>query len=140
MQECYTYNTSSWVSSFKLLEGLTNFAIVSSPYPNSTVFISGGQISGSNSNNSELLLSSGWTKSVPQIPLQLFGHCLVKINSTTVMLIAGSQSSGLSNLTYLLNVVSNVWVPGPSVQFARYGKIFIHICDYVCKVRKRTEP
>lgn len=46
-------------------------------------------------------------------------HCMVLLNSTTVMAIGGYQNTVISNETFLLNMKQQEWVQGPPLNIAR---------------------
>jgi len=44
-------------------------------------------------NTVEILTDNGWKADFPELPVKVDFHCMVLINSTTVMLIGGVQAS-----------------------------------------------
>jgi len=55
----------------------------------------------------------------PDLPAELYGHCMVSINETTVLLTGGYGNdwppSGSSYLSYFFNIITYQWTPGPSM-------------------------
>ena len=49
-------------------------------------------------------------------------HCMVQLNSTTVMVIGGTQGrESQSPKTYFFNMESKVWSEGPQLHYGRSG-------------------
>ncbi len=42
--------------------------------------------------SAEMLTEEGWESNIPSLPVTIFGHCMVTVNSTTVMVIGGYQN------------------------------------------------
>ena len=53
------------------------------------------------------------------LPDATFLHCIVKINSSTLLSIGGSGASNNFNHTYFCNAQSNKWTPGLSLKVHR---------------------
>ena len=53
-----------------------------------------GGLDGSHSflNSAEMLTEEGWESNIPSLPVTISGHCMVTVNSTTVMVIEGNQN------------------------------------------------
>ena len=124
MQECYSYSLSAWTAASALLLPTAFSAMTSSPYADSILFVTGGEKTGFVAANSEVLwTNTTWKNSLPALP-KLARHCMVKINSTTVMVIGGtSDNNNYLKLTYFLNTNSNPiqWVSGPLLATGRKG-------------------
>jgi hypothetical protein len=43
-------------------------------------------------NSTELLTEGGWESKIPSLPFTINGHCMVTVNSTTVLVIGGQQN------------------------------------------------
>jgi hypothetical protein len=89
-----------------------------SPFPREDhrFLVSGGY----NLNTTEILTENGWKNLLPPLPVEIYGHCSVLLNSSTVFVIGGSQSSpGSGSNTYLFSTENNGWTEGPSMIAAR---------------------
>jgi hypothetical protein len=72
----------------------------------------------------EIFTKDGWKEFLPSLPVSSSVNCMVLLNSTTVILIGGSQDDHLySRDTYLFNTASNnqEWVKGPRLQHDHEG-------------------
>ena len=59
--------------------------------------------------------------------ITVWEHCMVQLNTTTLMLIGGTNSSsfkGATDETFFLNFQDKVWVQGPSLKEKRCHKVF----------------
>jgi hypothetical protein len=112
------------VSTYSLLQNTDFSAITASPYPGSSLFIAGGTVDGFPTAATQMLSPSGWQYASPSFPVRerAFRHCMVQVNSTTVMVIGGFSSSQYSASTYLLNTMESQWIVGPSLQTGRQRK------------------
>jgi hypothetical protein len=55
----------------------------------------------------------------------LQGHCLIKLDSDTVLLVGGSNEAGLpSHYSWSYNFINGTWTLGPPLWESRYG----HFC------------
>jgi len=80
----------------------------------------------------EILTKDGWEQFLPSLPVSSSENCMVLLNSTTVILIGGSQDGhSYSRDTYLFNTASNnqEWVKGPRLQQNHEG----HSCGRIRK-------
>ena len=85
------------------------------------LWITGGSKSGVHFDDTEIV-SLTEIKSGPTLPEPVDGHCLVKINSTTIALLTGHWSGPNTNKTWFIHTDSEPWrmVAGPEVNIARY--------------------
>jgi hypothetical protein len=133
LQECYSYSLSAWTAASALLLPTAFSAMTSSPYADSILFVTGGEKTGTvfgmektgfvAANSEVLWTNTTWKNSLPALS-KLTRHCMVKINSTTVMVIGGtSNNNNYLKLTYFLNTNSNPiqWVSGPLLATGRKG-------------------
>ncbi len=87
-------------------------------FPNLTtsstkLVVTGGQISSlSSSNTVEVLTPNGWETLPESLPVQIYFHCSVLVNSTTVMIIGGVQNDFTSSNTYYFNTDNMAWESG----------------------------
>jgi hypothetical protein len=62
-------------------------------------FVTGGaNLFGNSVNSVEILTEEGWEKNLPSLSLRVLSHCIVTVNSTTVMAIGGLQNAFLAKL------------------------------------------
>ena len=74
----------------------------------------------------------------PKLPKETYAHCLVKINSSTVMLIGGhSDSMGLTNKIWFFNFDNEErgWVGGPDMNTRRRA----HACGIIKDSKKNPQ-
>jgi hypothetical protein len=92
---------------------------------NNTLWVTGGTRQ-SNYTDTEYVSSDGTTPG-PKIPKRNRWHCLVVVNSSTVLLNGGyDDHAGKKAIqTYYYNNVKNEWITGPSLKQGRAG----HACS-----------
>jgi hypothetical protein len=94
-----------------------------------------GGFNGSDSdlNNAEMLTEEGWENNIPSLPVTISYHCMVTVNSTTVMAIGGSQNgSYYSGKTFYFTFGEESWTEGPELKNKRRN----HSCG---KIRRDKE-
>ena len=93
--DCYAYHEGSWTLSDKVNEVRGYAAVSGSPYPKEThrFLVAGGHSLLGQLNTVEILTENGWKTDFPVMPVKADFHCMVQLNSTTVMLIGGVQVS-----------------------------------------------
>ncbi len=80
------------------------------------LLVTGGfNSSGNPLNSAEMLTEQGWTIKVPSLPVAIAYHCMVTVNSTTVMVIAGYQNEKFSGKTFYFNTERQTWTEGPEL-------------------------
>ncbi len=72
-----------------------------------------------NVNSTELLTETGWENTVPFLSFTIAHHCMVTVNSTTVMAIGGSQGGSYSGKTHYYSTGTNSWTEGPQMKYSR---------------------
>ena len=77
-----------------------SFAMTKSPFQNNSLLATGGEIFPTQ-NFDEVMVEGKWQHSPVSLPLPIREHCMVLINSTTVMVLGGYFSEYL-NSTYTL--------------------------------------
>ena len=121
-KECHIYENGAWSQFHDLIEPRTFTASVTleSLTKNSkTIFVLGGN----SLNTAEMATEHGWETVLPNVPVNTIDfHCMVQLNSTTVMVIGGSQGrESQSPKTYFFNMESKVWSEGPQLHYGRSG-------------------
>jgi hypothetical protein len=71
-------------------------------------------------NSAEMLTEKGWESKIPSLPVIIENHCMITVNSTTVMVIGGYQYHKSSNKTYFFNTENEIWTEGPQIKNERY--------------------
>ena len=121
---CFSFRDKSWIPENNLPEVLGHSAFCPSPFinENNKLFVTGGYTPGEWTNSSMVLTSDGWETLTPSLPVTVYDHCSVLLNSTTVMVIGGHQGlPGLPQNTYLFNANTNEWTEGPRLSTNRFG-------------------
>jgi hypothetical protein len=96
------------------------------------LLVTGGEDdSGSDVKSVEILTEEGWDSKLPSLPVTISYHCMVTINSTTVMVIGGWQN-GYSGKTFYFTFGEESWTAGPELKNKRRW----HSCG---KIRRNKE-
>jgi hypothetical protein len=98
------------------------------------LLVTGGyDASGSSLNSAEMLTEKGWESNIPSLPVNIASHCMVTINSTTVMVIDGGQNDqDFSGKTFYFTLGEESWKEGPELK----NKRVYHSCG---KIRRNKE-
>jgi hypothetical protein len=83
-------------------------------------------------NTSEILTEDGWESNIPLLPVTISYHCMVTINSTTVMVIGGIQNGQTTGDIFYFTFGTDTWTPGPALNNKRTR----HKCG---KIRRNKE-
>ena len=90
-----------------------------------TLWVTGGGTQDYQLDTTELVRPGRPTQRGPKIPYQYRGHCLVRLNETTAMLIGGSYApGGYSGATYLYDIPTETWTDNCALNVGR----FLHAC------------
>ena len=118
LKECYNYENGNWNQGISMNEGRYLAASLSIFQG---LLVTGG--TGSAQNSSEIQTSDGWQYFLPSLPVNIFFHCMVQINSTTIMVIAGAQNGNYSAVqTFLLETGKDDWIEGPPLLSGRHAQ------------------
>jgi N-acetylneuraminic acid mutarotase len=79
-----------------------------------------------------MLTEEGWERNIPSLPVTISGHCMVTVNSTTVMVIGGYQNDTISGKTFYYTFGEESWADGPELKIKRVD----HSCG---KIRRNKE-
>jgi hypothetical protein len=77
------------------------------------LLVTGGYV-GHPLNSAEMLTEEGWESNLPSLPSEIAWHCMVTVNSTTIMVIAG-----LHRETFYFNFEEKSWNKGPELKHGR---------------------
>ncbi len=61
----------------------------------------------------------GWRNTIPSLPTTFAYHCMVAVNSTTVIVIGGAQNGPYSGNTFYYTVGEKSWSGGPALKYPR---------------------
>jgi hypothetical protein len=97
------------------------------------ILVTGGyDASLSDLKSAEILTEEGWERNIPSLPVTMYGHCMVTVNSTTVMAIGGWQNDQDSGKTFFFTFGEEIWTEGPELK----NKRIYHSCG---KIRRNKE-
>jgi hypothetical protein len=71
--------------------------------PTMIFFVTGGFGGHGAFHETEVLTESGWQLTIPSLPVNVYHHCMVLLNSTAAMVIGGIQNSVISPKTYIIS-------------------------------------
>jgi hypothetical protein len=122
--KCYSLENNEWVSSASMNSIRSSAA--AAQLQDGKLLVTGGY-DGSYLNSAELLTEEGWETNIPSLPVTMYGHCMVTVNSTTVMVIGGYQNGQISGKTFYFTFGEESWTEGPELKnkrgWHRCGKI-----------------
>jgi hypothetical protein len=129
--KCYTLENNEWISSASM-KSVRVYA-ASAQLQDGKLLVTGGwDESGSDLNSAEMLTEDGWESNIPALPVTVFDHCMVTVNSTTVMVIGGWQNEQYSGKTFYFTFGDESWTEGPELK----NKRGYHSCG---KIRRNKE-
>jgi N-acetylneuraminic acid mutarotase len=118
-----------WVSSASM-NSVRMFAAAAQLQDGKLLVTGGYDASQSDLKSAEMLTEEGWESNIPSLPVTIYAHCMVTVNSTTVMVIGGFQS-GLGK-TFYFTFGEESWTEGPELK----NKRGYHSCG---KIRRNKE-
>ncbi len=129
--KCYSLENNEWVSSASINSVRSSAA--AAQLKDGQLLVTGGfDASGSSLNSAEMLTEEGWESNIPSLPVTIAAHCMVTVNSTTVMVISGSQNRQWSRKTFYFTFGEESWTEGPELKNKREH----HSCG---KIRRNKE-
>ena len=139
---CYYHNGSGWAPGPSFREAKEFPTLVSPPQcdnSNLGVIAMGGRGLGSSVlNDMEVLKEERgpWRSDLlPEMPVQVWTHCTVYINFTTLMVIGGSKPDAvISNQTFFFNWETQTWKEGPTLLRGRNS----HSCGRIKTAKEST--
>jgi hypothetical protein len=119
---CFSFTDSSIEANVKLLQARQQAASVVIN-GGTTLWITGGKLSGGATTYSTELVELNGTKSGRDMPLALRIHCLVSLDDETIILIGGTNGgiASMSSATFYYNTENRTWTDGPSMITGRGG-------------------
>ncbi len=127
--KCYSLENNEWVSSASM--NSVRVRAAAAQLQDGKLLVTGGW-DGSDLNSAEMLTEGGWESNIPSLPVTIAYHCMVTVNSTTVMAIGGYQNDQISGKTFYFTFGEESWTEGPELKKKREG----HSCG---KIRRNKE-
>ncbi len=125
--KCYSLENNKWVFSASM--NSVRVEAAAAQLQDSKLLVTGGYDgSGSSLNSAEMLTEEGWESNIPSLPVTIYAHCMVTVNSTTVMAIGGWQNGK----TFYFTFGEESWTEGPELKKKRG----YHSCG---KIRRNKE-
>ncbi len=126
---CYYLEINEWVS----LASMNSVRIyaAAAQLQDGKLLVTGGY-DGSYLNSAEMLTEEGWDSNIPSLPVTIGYHCMITVNSTTVMAIGGYQNGQTSGKTFYFTFGEGSWTEGPDLK----NKRWYHSCG---KIRRNIE-
>jgi hypothetical protein len=129
--KCYSLENNEWVSSASM-NSVRVYASAAQLQDGKLLVTGGEDGSASSLNSAEMLTEEGWEINIPSLPVTIAAHCMVTVNSTTVMAIGGYQNGQYSGKTFYFTVGEESWTEGPEMKIKRG----YHSCG---KIRRNKE-
>jgi N-acetylneuraminic acid mutarotase len=129
--KCYSLENNEWVSSASM--NSVRVYAAAAQFQNGKLLVTGGYDGSLSSlNSAEMLTEEGWESNIPSLPVAIADHCMVTVNSTTVMVIGGTQNNQYSAKTFYFTLGEESWTEGPELK----NKREYHSCG---KIRRNKE-
>jgi hypothetical protein len=129
---CYSLNNNVWVSTVSMNSARRNAAAVQ--LQDGRILVTGGN-NGAYLKSAEMLTEQGWDSKIPSLPVTIAVHCVVAVNSTTVMVIGGYQNNRVSGRTFYFTFGEETWTDGPELKYKRIE----HSCGRVLRNKDSQE-
>jgi hypothetical protein len=127
--KCYSLENNNWVSSDSM--NSVRAPAAAAQMQDGKLLVTGGY-DGSHLKSAEMLTEEGWERNIPSLPVTIAYHCMVNVNSTTVMAIGGQQNGQYSGKTFYFTFGEESWTEGPELKNKRAA----HSCG---KIRRNKE-
>jgi hypothetical protein len=128
--KCYSLENNNWVSSASMNSIRSSAA--AAQLQDGKLLVTGGS-NGTDLNSAEMLTEEGWESNIPSLPVTILGHCMITVNSTTVMAIGGMQNDqDYSGKTFFFTFGEESWTEGPELKIKRRS----HSCG---KIRRNKD-
>jgi hypothetical protein len=129
--KCYSLEINEWVSSASM--NSVRVQAAAAQLQDGKLLVTGGLDSSvSYLNSAEMLTEEGWESNIPSLPVKIYQHCMVTVNSTTVMAIGGYQNGQQSGKTFYITFGEKSWTEGPELKIKRDS----HSCG---KIRRNKQ-
>jgi hypothetical protein len=128
--KCYSLENNAWISSARM--NSVRVYAAAAQLQDGKILVTGGVDGSGSLNSAEMLTEEGWDSNLPALPVTMYGHCMVTVNSTTVMVIGGGQNGQISGKTFYFTFGEESWTEGPELK----NKREYHSC---AKIRRNKE-
>jgi hypothetical protein len=115
--KCYSLENNQWVSSASM--NSVRVEAAAAQLKDGKLLVTGGYDSSVYHNSAEMLTEEGWESNIPSLPVTIYLHCMVTVNSTTVMAIGGYQNRDMSGKTFYFTFGEESWTEGPELKNKR---------------------
>ncbi len=130
--KCYSLENNEWVSSASM--NSVRSSATAAQLEDGKLLVTGGY-DGSSLNSAEMLTEKGWESNIPSLPVTISAHCMVTVNSTTVMAIGGTQNNQYSGKTFYFTLEEESWTEGPELK----NKREYHSCGKIRRNKEKQE-
>jgi hypothetical protein len=129
--KCHTFVDDEWRPSFEMKHEVIFGASAQSANSQFLIISGGNSGSGQYFKDVNVLMDHGWERIQSDLPEGLDHHCMVRMNSTSVISIGGYNGTGRSSMsnTFVLKSWDHPWASGPSLKYARNS----HSCARIRK-------
>jgi hypothetical protein len=132
--KCYSFENNKWISSASM--NSVRVGAAAAQLQDGKLLVTGGYDgSGSDLNTAEMLTEERWESNIPSLPVTIAAHCMVTVNSTTVMAIGGGQNGFYSGKTFYFTFGEESWSEGPELKNKRY----LHSCGRIRRNKESQE-
>jgi hypothetical protein len=128
--KCYSLENNEWGSSASM--NSVRVAAAAAQLQDGHFLVTGGLDGSAYLKKAEMLTEEGWESNIPSLPVTILGHCMITVNSTTVMVIGGRQNNQYSGTTFFFTFGEESWTEGPELKKKRA----YHSCG---KIRTKKE-
>jgi hypothetical protein len=116
--KCYSLENNVWVSCHSM-NSVRDKAAAAQLKDAKLLVLGGYGGPFSSLNSADMLTEEGWERNIPNLPVSNHGHCMVNVNSTTVMVIGGWQNGQISGKTFYFTFGEESWTEGPELMNKR---------------------
>ncbi len=132
--KCFSLENNEWVYSASMKS--VRYAAAEAQLKDGKLLVTGGYDGSVYLNSAEMLTEEGWESNIPSLPVTISGHCIVTINSTTVMVIGGYQNGEwYSGKTFYFTFGEESWTEGPELK----NKRAVHSCGIIRRNKESQE-
>jgi hypothetical protein len=108
---CYSLSNIGWTPSTKMNSARSYAA--AAQLQDGKLLVTGGADGSGSLNSAEMLTEEGWESNIRSLPVFIYAHCMVTVNTTTVMAIGGFQNGPVSGGTFYFTFGEETWTNGP---------------------------
>ena len=123
--KCYSFNSTIPVANMLLNRVRASSVVMDN---GTTLWVTGGHDHFYHRVRSTEFVTFGSSHAGPDLPIALYGHCAVRMNSSAAMIIGGYNGHGYHSKTWIANFKTQTWTKGPDLNIQRYyhscGQIF----------------